>query len=136
MKITNAELKVIRFASEDVIATSGWFDGPLTGKTNGFFNINTGDGYYQFGGTVGQYNGSVYQINGISNYHSIPASDIAPLTAGPNGTEGNGMSYFSDVGVTLPASILTNSAQNGYEATYSNGTYYTDGLSYYENYWQ
>lgn len=134
IKITNPELKVVRFANEDVIATSF---GPLSG-TDGLFYIPSGDysgtysgtgNYVEFNGTFSSYSNGVYGISGING-----AKD------GIDGDRNNmvtGTVYFPDVGITLPSSVMANIAKGYYDAySYGDGQYYTNGVSYYETYYQ
>ena len=139
MRISNPELKVIRFATDDVIASSALL-GPLSGQT-GLFYIPAGDfggsysgtgNYVQFNGTLGSYSGGAYEITGIYG-----------ATAGVDGDKANldsiqhGQVYMADVGITLPATVFESIAQQTYDAfSYGNGKYYTNGTSYYESHWQ
>ena len=136
MKISNPELKVVRFGADDVIATSGLI-GALTG-TKGSFYIPAGQytggtysgEYVGFSGTFGDYNGSAYSITGISGAHGESEDDVAGLASGGSYT-------FPDVGVTVDMSNLAPIAKQFYEAySYGDGNYYSNGKSYYELYWQ
>lgn len=137
MKITAPKLQVVRFASEDVIATSALL-GPLSGKT-GTFYIPVGDfggsysgsgSYVEFNGTLGNYTGNGYEITGISGARGVPTSDVDGLKSG-------GSYYFPDMGVTVDMSDMAPIAKQTYEAfSYGNGVYYTNGASYFESYWQ
>ncbi len=140
MKITNTELKFVSFSSEDVIATSGWLPGTLTGQS-GFFYVpaaqysgtytGTGD-YVEFSGTFGNYNGSAYEITGIYGAKGSVDSDKNHISS----KQGD-MVYFDDTGVSVPAFVVANFAKSGYDAyAYGNGQYYTDGVSFYDKYWQ
>ena len=138
MKITNPEIKVVLFASDDVIATSGMI-GALTGQSGLFYiptsqytgGSYTGD-YVQFSGTFGNYSGGVYEITGISGATGGVDGDKANLDSIQNGSV-----YLPDVGITIPASVFENIAKQTYDAySYGNGTYYTNGVSYYEQHWQ
>ena len=139
MKIATPELKVVRFVSEDVIATSAML-GPLSG-TNGLFYIAAGDysgsysgtgNYVEFSGTFGSYNGSAYEITGIYGAKAGVDDDKANLDSVSGGNV-----YFADMGVTVPASFLAPIAQQTYDAySYGGGSYYTNGISYYESHWQ
>ena len=140
MKITNAELKFMSFSSEDVIATSG-MPGPLSGTT-GLFYIPSGDysgsysgtgNYVEFSGTFGNYSGGQYEITNIYGAKAGVDDDKANIDSVQNG-----MVYFADVGVSVPAEpYIANIAKNAYDAySYGGGTYYTNGVSYYESHWQ
>lgn len=135
MKIAELKLEVVRFASEDVIATSA---GPLTGM-NGLFYIPTnsyggtysGSGnYVEFSGTFGQLGGSGYEITGINGAKAGVDGDREGLMSS-NGT------YFPELGITIPNTAMAPIAQQAYDAfSYGNGQYYTNGVSYYDQYWQ
>ncbi len=137
MKITNPELKVVRFANEDVIATSF---GPLSG-TNGLFYIPAGEysgtysgtgNYVEFNGTLGNYSGGKYEITNIYNATADIDPDRSVLVS-----KQTGMVFMPGTGTPVPASVLETYAKQGYDAfSYGGGKYYTNGVSYYESYWQ
>ncbi len=139
MKMQTTELQVVRFAADDVIATSGL--GALSGE-NGLFYIPASDytgsysgtgNYVAFNGTFGSYNGSAYEITNIYGAEAGIDDDKALLESVTNG-----MVYFADMGVSVPADpTMMNIAKNAYDAfSYGNGVYYTNGTSYYESHWQ
>lgn len=136
MKITNPELKVVRFDNEDVIATS---IGPLTGTSGMFFipSSQYGDGslagnYVYFNGKLGDYSDGSYTITDISGAYGNADSD-RNFFIPPAG-------YFENEGVTLKPEdmyLIQLWGSKTYDAfSYGNGQYYTSGVSYYENYFQ
>lgn len=137
MKISNPELNVVRFGADDVIATSGWIHGALTGQSGSFYIPagQYGGGTYsgnfvEFSGTFGNYNGSEYEINDVSGATSILDSDRAGLmTTAP-------LYVYPDTGVPVPAGVRGGIAQQYYDAYSYGGGYYSDGQSYYDIYWQ
>ena len=140
MKITNPELKVVRFANEDVIATSFGPLPSLSGR-NGLFYIPAGDysgtysgtgNYVQFNGTFGPYRGGSYEITNINGATADVDPDRSVLVA-----KQTGIVFMPGTGTPVPADVLENIAKQGYDAfSYGNGQYYTNGISYYESYWQ
>lgn len=132
-RLTNPELNVIRFASEDVIATSF---GPLSGLTRSFYIPSSqynggslGGDYVTFNGTFGDYDGSAYNITNASGF-TVDVDERDGLTSGGSYT-------FPDVGVTVDMSDMAPIAQQYYDAfSYGDGQYYTNGISYYDQYWQ
>ena len=130
-RLTNPELKVIRFASEDVIATS-----VLLGKT-GTFYIPSGQysggsfsgNYVEFNGTFNSYSDGVYGISGIYGAKGDVDSDRDVLISPPP-------YYFNDTGVTVAGEFMANMSKNIYDAYSYDGQYYTNGISYYDTYWQ
>lgn len=135
MKISNPELKVVRFGADDVIATSGLI-GALTG-TKGSFYIPAGQytggsysgNYVEFNGTFGNYNGSEYEITGISGAKGGIDGERDEMKSGEDVVFG---------GVTIPGvPTMESFAKQYYDAySYGGGTYYSNGTSYYEMYWQ
>ena len=136
MQITNAEFKVIRFSNEDVITTSN-FAGPLSGKTGLFYIPSSqyqggalGGDYVAFNGTLGNYDGSAYRIDNPYGFYADTSDERSGLTAG-------GTIYIPELGITVPSTTMKPLAETAYDAfTYDNGTYYTNGVSYYDQYWQ
>lgn len=134
MKISNPELKVVRFGADDVIATSGWMSGALTG-TKASFYIPAGQysggsfsgNYVEFNGTFGDYNGSEYAITDI--YGAKGGIDDEQEQLANGGT----MSFY---GVTIAVPDAENIAKQYYDAYSSGGGYYSYGHSYYETYFQ
>lgn len=133
-RLTNPELKIIRFASEDVIATSL---GPLSGLKGGFYIPSSlynggslGGNYVEFQGTFGDYDGSAYNITNANGFKADVNNDRDGLTSGGSYT-------FPDVGITVDMSDMAPIAQQYYDAfSYGDGQYYTNGISYYDQYWQ
>lgn len=136
----NLKLDVVRFVNEDVITTSG---GPLSGKS-GFFYIPTSQytgsisgtpsEYVQFWGTLGNYNGSAYVIDDISGAHGGADSDYDVVMAK---SYHDGYVWFEELGVPVDPTDFMPIAQQGYDAfSYGDGVYYTNGLSFYDQYWQ
>ena len=132
MKITNTELNVVRFASEDVIATSG-----LVGKVWQFFipSSQYGDGtmsgeYVMFNGTVYPYGSGPYEITNIYDVQANADNDRNGMMTGTI--------YIPEYGITLPSTALDPIAKQTYDAySYGDGKYYTNGgASYYEMYRQ
>ena len=140
MKITKPSIKVLRFASDDVIATSALPMGPLSGTTGLFYipassfnGAYSGTGnYVQFSGILGPYSGGAYEITGITGATAGVDDDKANLDSIQNGGV-----YLPGVGITIPASFFEGVARQTYDAyTYGDGKYYTNGISYYETHWQ
>ncbi len=141
MKITNPEIKVALFASDDVIATSLAL-GPLSG-TVGTFYIPTGQyggsytgtagNYIEFSGTLGSYSGGAYNITGIYGAKGGVDEDVDTIQ-----NVVDGKIYFPELaGYGIPADELAPIAQHLYDAySYGDGNYYTNGVSYYESHWQ
>lgn len=131
MKITNPELKVVRFANEDVIATSLYY-APAS-----FFGGNEGD-TAQFTGSIVGYDdeakGWLIPSDSISNVTFGKAQDrdyLIQAVANPNGSV-----YFEDYGVPVPSSVIINiiGAANTRDTYEYNGNLYTKGANYYELY--
>lgn len=132
MRITNPEINIILFSNEDVIATSGIT--PLSGyfyiPTAQFQDPYTGSGeYVGFSGTYLP-SGSRYVISSISGAVAQSSENER------DGAMSGGSYYFPDLGVTVDMSSMEPIARRTYDAYYENGNYYTNGVSYYEQYWQ
>lgn len=133
MKITNAELKFMSFSSEDVIATSGMPS--LTGLSRSFYIPSSqfsggsfSSDYVEFNGTIGANTGNGYEITNIYGAKAADDEEREGLMSG-------GSVVF--MGVTIPASPEMETFSQQYFDAYSyGGTYYTNGLSYYDQYWQ
>ncbi len=131
----NLKLDVIRFSNEDVIATSAML-GPLSGKTGSFYIPSSqynggslGGEYVTFNGTFGDYTGSGYNITNANGF-AVDSDERDGLMSGGSYT-------FPDVGVTVDMSDLAPIAKQYYDAfSYGDGQYYSNGVSYYESYWQ
>lgn len=125
MQISTPEIKVIRFSSEDVIVASG----SLTGS-KGYFYIpsnqysgSSGSGdYVGFNGTIGSQTNRGYLIENIYETNDYDPDDrAAVMTRGSYGP--------------MPESVMEKMARNTYDAFSYNGRYYTNGESYYDQYW-
>ncbi|MBR3144947.1 MAG: hypothetical protein IKF53_03525 [Clostridia bacterium] len=133
----NLKLEVIRFSNEDVIATSAML-GPLSGQLGWFFipTSQYGDGslggdYVQFGGRFGDYSGGAYNITNIYDVSGNAQGDRAEI-----GPDADG--YFDETGVPVFLyPTLANVAKETYDAfSYGDGQYYSNGVNYFESYWQ
>lgn len=137
MKISNPEVEVKLFSSEDVIATSA--PGPLTGMTGLFYipasQVSGGPysgNYVQVSGQFGNDIGGAYKITNITSIEDNVDADKANLDSIQNGNV-----YLPDVGITIPASLFENIAHQTYDAfSFADGQYATFGVSYYELHWQ
>lgn len=128
MKIQSTKMQVIRFSAEDVIATSL---GALTGQSGLFYVDDGNGGYNSFNGTFGSYSGNSYEIVGMNTYETGVGDDRENLITGKNGV------YIPELGITLPANpTVSGIAKNAYDAFSSDNGYYTNGISYFELYWQ
>ena len=123
MKITNPELKVVRFNADDVIATSA-----LLGLSRRFYIDNGQGGYQEFSGTFTSYSNGVYVITPNGSFEDVLSSDRENLMSG-------GDAYFPDMGVPVPGFDMAPIARQYYDATFNGGVYYSDGVSYYDEYW-
>ena len=140
MKISNPELKVVRFGADDVIATSGLL-GALSGQSGLFYipagqysGAYSGSGeYVEFSGTFGDYDGSNYAIGNISGAKGGVDGDRNGLI-----TASSNENALIDLGVgyPIPASVLVPTAQQTYDAYSYGGGYYSNGQSYYDIYHQ
>lgn len=127
MKISTPEIKVIRFSSEDVIVASS----SLTGVNGLFYSPSSqySSGYVEFNGTIGSYHSGAngYLIGNI--YGETDGKDRDGLVSGGSYT-------FPDEEVTVPPFVMESIAQQSYDAFSYDGQYYTNGISYYKQYWQ
>ena len=130
MKISTPEIKVIRFSSEDVIVASG----PVIGSSGLFFipsseytGYSGSSKYVEFNGTIGSQSSVGYLIENIYAVDDADPDDRAAVMSGG--------SYWT-IGVLIPADVMETMAQNTYDAFSYNGQYYTNGESYYNQYWQ
>lgn len=130
-RLTNPELNVIRFASEDVIATSA-----LLGLSRSFFipssqysGSSFSSDYVEFYGTFSSYNDGIYGISNISGAKAADNDEMDQLKSG---------GAVVVHGVTLPVNPTMKTMANQYYDAYSygDGQYYTNGISYYDTYWQ
>lgn len=123
MKITNPKLEVVRFNADDVIATSA-----LLGLSRLFYIDNGQGGYQEFDGTFTSYSNGVYVITPTGSFRDVPSSDREELMSG-------GDAYFPDMGVSVPGFDMAPIAKKTYDATSNGDFYYSNGVSYYEQYW-
>lgn len=130
MQISTPEIKVIRFSSEDVIAASGGprlFYIPSSEYSSGY--SGSGD-YVEFNGTIGSQSAVGYLIENIYGAKGVDSFYVDKLKSG-------GTVYFPGTGITVDASAMAPIAQQGYDAfRYDDGQYYTNGISYYTQYWK
>ena len=105
MKITNAELEVVRFAAEDVLATSLFY----------VADSNSGTGYYGVYGTMAP----SYEEEGtwIVGYHSYDKYEVSAETIENDRT-------YNPYADTFDAYVDPNGS----------GAYYTKGAGYWELY--
>lgn len=129
MKITNAELKVVRFNSEDVIATSLYY--MPSAAFNALAGTDYSSDYVQFEGIMTGYDPDASGW-AITNIGAVSAADTDEM----DGLKSGGSFYFPDVGITIPMSHMAPLAQQAYEAYSYNDGYYTKGATFYETYWQ
>ncbi len=133
MRITNPEINVILFSNEDVIATSGIE--PTLGlfylPTENFAGSYTGTGdNVEFNGYFTNDGSGNYLISNIYGAKAGVDYDMSLLTSPQSGL------VFIN-GTPIPAAVIENIAKTTYVVTsYDNGVYYTNGRTYYENYWQ
>ena len=127
MKITNPELKVVRFDAEDVIATSLYY-APAAA-----FNATQGTSftsdYVQFEGTMVGSGPDAWMITNVRDAIAADSDSIDGLKSG-------GSYYFSEFGITVDMSNMAPLAQQAYDAYEYEGGLYTRGATYYETYWQ
>ena len=129
MKFANPEIEVLRFSSEDVIATSGapvvtgLFYIPSSQYSGGSF----GTDYVAFNGNIGAYDAGAggYKIDNIYGAYGDTDDERELLVSGGG----------SMLGVTIPGSFWNNLAQQSYDAYSYNGNYYTNGVNYYTTYY-
>ena len=132
MKISTPEIKVIRFSSEDVIVASS----SLTGLRRSFYILSSqysgysgSSDYGVFNGTIGSKSGDRYLIENVSG-----VKDANPYER--EGVMSGGSYYFPDEGVTVDMSHMEPIARQYYDAfSYDGQNYYTNGISYYDQYW-
>lgn len=130
MKISTPEIKVIRFSSEDVIVASG----SLTGSSGLFFipsseysGYSGSSDFVEFNGTIGSQSSVGYLIENIYAVKGDDSGEREDLMSGGSVT------HF---GVTFNVSHMAPIAQQTYDAFSYNGQYYTNGSSYYDQYWK
>lgn len=136
MKITNPELKVVRFDNEDVIATS-------------FFYLSAADYTATFGTAFDQDHEYVELIGAMTSYDSSQNAWLVNAnTANPNPQYASTLSNLKDIaagggyiypqelgGIGIPVSPgLFQATKEGYDAYIYNGNIYTKGASYFDLY--
>ena len=119
MKITKPELKVIRFSSEDVIATSLYF--MSAADYNAAHGTSFDTPYVWFNGSMTDYDPSIssWRISDIRNVDGMTEEDKGFIVG----------TYFEDMGVYFPGV-----GGISYEAFNYNDGLYTKGASYSELY--
>lgn len=124
MKISTPEIKVIRFSSEDVIVASS----SLTGVYGSFYipSSQYSSGYGEFNGTIGRKSDVGYLIENVSGAKAADPEEREGIMSGGSVTFG---------GVTVPMPDMAPIAQQYYDAFSYDGQYYTNGKSYYDQYW-
>ena len=136
MRITNPEINVILFSNEDVIATSGAIGTLFSDRL--FYipfaeyggTVSGSGAYVEFRGDFTNNGSGSYLISNINSAQAVPESDVTNLTT-------PGHAYLPDVGITINSNAMAPIAAQAYTASYSNGSYYTNGVSYYDQYgWQ
>lgn len=125
MKISTPEIKVIRFSSEDVIVASS----SLTGVYGSFYipSSQYSSGYGEFNGTIGSQSDRGYLIENVSGAKGADPEEMEGLMSGGSVT-------FMG-GVTVDMSHMAPIAKQYYDAFSYDGQYYTNGRSYYDQYW-
>ena len=132
MKFVNPEIEIVRFSSEDVIATSG---APISTKlfyipTTDYMGDLSGSDYVQFEGVMGGYDSAAGGYR-ITDVYSPALADTDEV----NGLMSGGTLYIPELGITIPSTVMAPIAQQAYNAYSYNGEYYTNGLTYYDMYW-
>lgn len=132
MKFVTPEIEVLRFSTEDVIATSG---APIVTKlfympTDQFQGGLSGSDYVQFEGVMGAYDSAAGGYR-ITDVYSPALADTDEV----NGLMSGGTLYIPELGITIPSTALAPIAQQAYNAYSYNGGYYTNGVTYYDMYW-
>ena len=117
MKMTNPELKVVRFNADDVIATS------LYWMTSAEYEAATGEHfdtpYVWFNGSmVATGNSGEWRITNIENIQGVSEDYLGYIVG----------TYFEDVGVYFPGV-----GGISYVPYYKDGDWYTNGVSYKES---
>lgn len=129
MKIDSLELKVVRFDSEDVIATSLYY--APSAAYNAAFGGSFTSNYVEFNASMIGYDDAAGGWMVTNPYGAKAASDDDI-----DGLKSGGSYTFPDVGVTVDMSHMAPIAQQAYDAYSYEGGLYTKGATYYELYWQ
>lgn len=129
MKISDFEIKVVRFSSDDVIATSLYYApaAAFNSVTGGSFT----SAYVEFEGTM-----TGYDSDAGGWYVANPRGAKAASDDDMDGLKSGGTIYLPDVGITIPSTVMEPIAQQAYDSYEYNGGLYTKGATYYEAYWQ
>ena len=131
MKISNAELKVVRFNSEDVIATSRYFMSAAAFESLYGLGL-TGTDYVSFTGSMTSYDDVAGGWSVTPNLSSAAEYDNEEM----EGVMSGGDFYFAELGVWVHSDAMANIAKQHYDAYSYEGGLYTKGATYYETYWQ
>ncbi|MBO4693395.1 MAG: hypothetical protein J5659_03255 [Clostridia bacterium] len=128
-RLTNPELKVIRFASEDVIATSLYY--APSAAFNAINGTSFTSDFVEFEGSMTSYDPAAggYSVSNIYNVKAANNDDIDGLKSG-------GSWVVPGVGITIDMSSMAPVARQSYNAYSYEGGLYTNGVTYYDTYWQ
>ena len=127
MKITNPELEVVRFNADDVIATSLYY--MKAADFNAVRGTSFTSDYVEFEGTmVPTGESGVWGITNIYNAKAADGEDMDGLMSG-------GTFYFPGTAVTVDMSFMEPTARVAYNAFKSDNGISTNGVTYYEQYW-
>lgn len=126
MKISTPEIKVIRFSSEDVIVASVAVTRSFYIPSNQYSGYSGSSDYVEFNGTIGSHSGVGYLIENVSGAKDADSEEREGLMSGGS------VSFY---GVTIDMSHMAPIAQQYYDAFSYDGQYYTNGSSYYDQYW-
>ena len=120
MKMKNPEIEVVRFANEDVIATSLFFMSAADYNAGMGTNFETEYVWFTSAMSGANYDSekSSWKLTDISNLEGVTEDDLGFI---------RGM-YFEETGVYFPGV-----GGASYEAYVSNGELYTKGVSYTES---
>ena len=126
MKISTPEIKVIRFSSEDVIVASGAAIRSFYIPSNQYSGSSFSSEFVEFSGTIGSLSGNGYLIENVSGAKAADSEERDGLMSGGS------VSFY---GVTIDMSDMAPVARQYYDAFSYDGQYYTNGRSYYDQYW-
>ena len=126
MKISTPEIKVIRFSSEDVIVASGAVTGSFYIPSSQYSGYSGSSEYVEFNGTIGSQSDRGYLIENVSGAKGADPEEMEGLMSGGSVTF---------MGVTVDMSHMAPIAKQYYDAFSYDGQYYTNGRSYYDQYW-